>query len=91
MHDATPVAYASQPTETELHFYYFHHLIELSPQYFCDAYTVIVLWFQINYVSAHDNETLFDIISLKVITIMLSERLWRHPKNQFFSPMFSSA
>ncbi|XP_010543576.1 PREDICTED: pullulanase 1, chloroplastic [Tarenaya hassleriana] len=34
-HDGTPVAYASQPTET------------------------------INYVSAHDNETLFDIISMK--------------------------
>uniref|UniRef100_A0A1J3ES24 Pullulanase 1, chloroplastic n=1 Tax=Noccaea caerulescens TaxID=107243 RepID=A0A1J3ES24_NOCCA len=45
MHDATPVAYASQPTET------------------------------INYVSAHDNETLFDIISLKTrMEISLDER-----------------
>ncbi|CAN8257182.1 unnamed protein product [Cochlearia groenlandica] len=45
MHDATPVAYASHPTET------------------------------INYVSAHDNETLFDIISLKAPTeISLEER-----------------
>lgn len=25
------------------------------------------LWLQINYVSAHDNETLFDIINIKVI------------------------
>ncbi|EOA19904.1 hypothetical protein CARUB_v10000153mg [Capsella rubella] len=45
MHDATPVAYASQPTET------------------------------INYVSAHDNETLFDIISLKTpMEISVDER-----------------
>lgn len=33
----------------------------------CDAHINISMWFQINYVSAHDNETLFDIISLKVI------------------------
>lgn len=45
MHDATPVAYASEPTET------------------------------INYVSAHDNETLFDIISLKTLMeISVDER-----------------
>ncbi|XP_056846958.1 pullulanase 1, chloroplastic isoform X2 [Raphanus sativus] len=45
LHDATPVAYASQPTET------------------------------INYVSAHDNETLFDIISLKTpMEISVDER-----------------
>nr|VDD21106.1 unnamed protein product [Brassica rapa] len=45
MHDATPVAYASEPTET------------------------------INYVSAHDNETLFDIISLKTpMEISVDER-----------------
>jgi len=45
MHDATPVAYASLPTET------------------------------INYVSAHDNETLFDIISLKTpMEISVDER-----------------
>ncbi|KFK24885.1 hypothetical protein AALP_AA8G037300 [Arabis alpina] len=45
MHDATPVAYASEPMET------------------------------INYVSAHDNETLFDIISLKTpMEISVDER-----------------
>ncbi|XP_048637137.1 pullulanase 1, chloroplastic-like [Brassica napus] len=45
MHDATPFAYASQPTET------------------------------INYVSAHDNETFFDIISLKTpMKISVDER-----------------
>ncbi|CAN6998922.1 unnamed protein product, partial [Brassica rapa subsp. trilocularis] len=45
MHDATPFAYASQPTET------------------------------INYVSVHDNETFFDIISLKTpMEISVDER-----------------
>lgn len=85
MHDATPVAYASQPTETvrnsattcilyvnqalmnptcdEYVLYCIYHITSVFES---ATHTIIFIWFQINYVSAHDNETLFDIISLKV-------------------------